>query len=386
MKKNDPIVSSLDLGNEYIKLLTATRQYDESGICAFNNFEGVWTETKGLYNSRIKNKAAFTSCIETIVNEMKETNGIDIRKTNIIISHPSMRSVKITKAIKLTKPIILGEEMLEKAKARALERVEETHINDECLKIYITKILGDGKDITHEAENTIIKKKLELDFLCLLQSKKLKEDLEEVITPILDIESITPTPLANSSLLTDEQKEIGTIFLDIGASMTSMAVWKNGVPLDFSIFQFGGSKIAAELALNLQISIQDAGNLLKQDSLKSIGITKKDFSMVQRDIKNSLNPIKEKLMELDANKGFPGGVIISGGGSKLFGVKEIIQTSLKLFVEESDHIDISSDYNLPITFWHSAYSTILETCGENSNQNEEQFNISGLFKSLKRGF
>lgn len=141
-----------------------------------------------------------------------------------------------------------------------------------------------------------------------------------IVEPVL-------APLASASAtLTEQERELGVICLDIGASMTGWTVFEAGEVLASGFVSLGGERVTLDLALGLGMT-RDAAEQLKCT-----------YNAMERDpaVEEVSLARMAEIFELVAagraragvNGLLPGGCVITGGGARLFGAAEVAQEIL----------------------------------------------------------
>lgn len=174
------------------------------------------------------------------------------------------------------------------------------------------------------------------------------------LTSALEKAGIAPTHYTVSSLaaaeavLSRQQKESGTVLLDIGAGTTSLVVLEDGEVQHVAVLPIGGIHLTNDLAIGLRtdLDIAEAAKLQygtvspdakanKQVHVKHEG---REYGFNQGDIHMILEARIEELMEyvdkelkkIQKSRKLPGGVVIVGGTSKLPGLAEFTREILQL--------------------------------------------------------
>lgn len=161
----------------------------------------------------------------------------------------------------------------------------------------------------------------------------------------VNTEHITLQPIASSeAVLTQEEKELGVVLVDIGGGTTDIAVWKDGSLIHSQILPIGGNHFTNDLAVALKIPHNEAerikinhGSVLAEQLNQSAHITVQGMSGTKpREVQLSviaqvLGARAEELFELvrlmiDEKKienEIAGGFILTGGGALIKGMPEL---------------------------------------------------------------
>jgi cell division protein FtsA len=153
---------------------------------------------------------------------------------------------------------------------------------------------------------------------------------------------------AAEAVLNRQQKESGTVVLDIGAGTTNLAVIEDGEVQYVSILPIGGINITNDLAIGLKTDLDIAEKVkLEYASLKK-GIIKKEgikfkvkdqnytFKASEVDmitearVEELFEYVDDELKKISRSRKLPGGVVIVGGTANLPGIAEFAKEKLQL--------------------------------------------------------
>ncbi len=157
----------------------------------------------------------------------------------------------------------------------------------------------------------------------------------------------TVSSLASAeATLTREQKEAGTVVLDIGASTTNLIVIEDGEVQHVAVIPIGGIHITNDLAIGLktdldvaeQVKLQHASLLEQRKVTANISLHNKQHSFAMEEVHMICEARVEELFEfvdkelqrIRRSRKLPGGVVINGGTAKLPGIAEFARESLQL--------------------------------------------------------
>lgn len=159
-------------------------------------------------------------------------------------------------------------------------------------------------------------------------------------------------PLSSAgAVLTDNQKELGVLLMDIGGSTTGIAVFEENKLLHTKVFKFGANHITHDLALALEITPELAEKVKIADgyALSREVASKEQVDLKKFDVEMSRAPSKrfvaeviearlseicefvnDELKSIGKERGLPGGIVVVGGGAKMPGVADLVQRELRM--------------------------------------------------------
>ncbi len=175
----------------------------------------------------------------------------------------------------------------------------------------------------------------------------------------IDIESVVFSGFASGiAVLSDTERELGVILVDVGAGTTDVAIWVDGALSYSAVLPVGARNVTNDIAVGLRVSLESAEKikLFLSESLKpkfAVEGTKPTDEMdlsslalpeeVKKVSRKTLTDgiIKPRLLEiftfvsLEVQKsGFtgmtPSGVVITGGGALTAGVLESSRARLSM--------------------------------------------------------
>jgi cell division protein FtsA len=145
---------------------------------------------------------------------------------------------------------------------------------------------------------------------------------------------------SSSFLLNADEKEIGSLIIDIGAASTDFCLTKKGNPVYTGSIPVGGNQFTSDLSIAFSTNL-DFANQLKletsctpeneriaekiiikdKDSTKTTEITKRQISQVLKErVVEIFTMIKQEIVENLGQQNLPERIILTGGGSKTDGI------------------------------------------------------------------
>jgi len=153
---------------------------------------------------------------------------------------------------------------------------------------------------------------------------------------------------AAEAVLTRQQKESGTALIDIGAGTTSLVVFEDGEVQHVAVIPVGGIHFTNDLAIGLRTdldvaeaaklqfgSVKQSAKVNRQVKVKHDGqehlFNQGDIHMIlEARIEELLEFVDKELKKIQKSRKLPGGVVITGGSSKLPGLAEFTRDTLQL--------------------------------------------------------
>lgn len=147
------------------------------------------------------------------------------------------------------------------------------------------------------------------------------------------ITDVLAGPLADAAaILSYQQKNQGSVIINIGSETTSFSTFKNGIITSLEILPLGSNDITNDLALGLQIPLEKAESIKKgahHDLPK-----KKVEDIIYARIADILELADEHLLQMNKHRLFPAGILFTGGGSYTKDLNEYTRQMMKLPSEE----------------------------------------------------
>lgn len=172
----------------------------------------------------------------------------------------------------------------------------------------------------------------------------------------VNVEELIYNGIASSeAVLTDTEKELGTLMVDIGGGTTSMIAFLEGSPVHSAVLPIGGKLITSDLAIGLRSRLEDAEkikirlsneamisktmqNIRREDEFDvsefGLEIESVPRSMLYKIIDARMEEIF-RLVALEVTKAnlmgkLPAGVVITGGAALTAGVERSAKVNLKM--------------------------------------------------------
>lgn len=346
---NDSIVAGIDIGTT--KICTIIAEHEESGEI---NILGVGkVPSLGLTRGVVVNLEKTVQSIKRAVQEAERMAGVNINSAFIGIGGSHIRSMNSDAVVAVSKSeskrgITHGE-----ITEDDIERVNEattpvmTGLDREILHVLPQEYAVDDQfGIKSPIGITGMKLESKVHVVtCSVTSAK--NIVKAVNRSEINVNNLILEPLASSyAVLDEEEKEYGVTLIDFGGGTTDVAVFFKGAVRHTAVVGLGGENITNDVAYMLRTPREHAEeikcaygcakqSLVSKDEyfkLKSIGgrppreISKMLLaSYVEPRVEEILQMAKLEMQKFNRYDMLAGGVVLTGGGALLDGIRDIAE-------------------------------------------------------------
>ena len=328
----------IDIGNSKISSIVCDIKTDGSKkILSF-----ISNPTTYVNKSMVTNLVSVKDEIHKTISEAAKESQTDIKSVNLNLPAIESSSIFSESEINVSGKMI-SDLHLKKAvnQSDILEPIE----NYEIIQKFISSYELDNKFFSNSPIGTF-GDNLKLNFYKFAVKKNYTNTLSSLFKSLnIHIENYIPTPLSSSlATLTSDDKLLGAICIDLGASSTSIALFENEKLIFMDAINVGGKSITNDIARGVSTNLESAerlktlyGSVISSpsDEYELIEIPMSNepskFKQINRSTINSiikpraeetLELIWQKLKEYNLHNKQIKNLILTGGGAILEGIAE----------------------------------------------------------------
>lgn len=247
----------------------------------------------------------------------------------------------------------------------------------------------DGKEIHGKPEGMHgIKLEVKTLFITCF-SQHLDDLLSAAAEAGIEVLDVVPASIAASEIaLTDRQKTVGVMLVNIGAETVSIAVFENAVLIGLVVLPIGSTDITNDIALGFRIPLEEAESVKTGSIMATTYPKKKVDEIIEARLSDIFELIDAYLKKIKRSGLLPAGVVLTGGGSASALVEGLAKDMLKL-PSRSGKEDLLSKVKGPIrdSSWFVAYGLALLGKGSGSTRSRGKGSgARGIFKEFMRQF
>ncbi len=400
---NEEIYIGLDIGSSKVCCIVGLH---EEGM-GMPSIIGVGTApTTGVRKGSVVDVEETVSSITAAVDEAERISGVPIDRATISIDGAHISSLNSKGVIAVGRA---DQEITVEDLRRAEEAATAVHLppNREILQIFPrTYTVDDQAAIEDPVGMKGVRLEVETHII-IGATPNLKNLHRAVYQAGIDIEGQVLVPLAAArAVLTKQQRELGTVLIDIGAGSTGVAVFEEGDVLYSNILPVGSGHITNDIAIGLKTSIEMAEQIkLKyvKAHLDRRNINEKiadpellgDKVISGRELHRIASARLEEIFELiraelkkiGRDKMLPAGAIMTGGGAQLKGIEEAAKDLLGLpaqVARPEGYTGMADKIASPA--YATAVGLMLENTGHLKNADRANVKLGKTVERIKKTF
>ena len=342
-------ILAIDLGTSNIKALVGK---EDSGNC--NVVLPAHRKSRGIKKGEIVNLEETAEELDNLVAEIEGMlKNINFKRSIVGIGGPNLKT-RLSKGVAVvSRP---DQEITEEDKERADKAAQAFALppNRTLVQTVSRNYIVDG---VAKVKDPVGMKGLKIETESLLidafsPNINYIDRLGELVKLKFDPKIVLPFAGAEIAL-TNQDKDLGAIALDLGAGTTSACIYEDDEILDLQVFSMGGDSITNDIAVGLKTYIDIAEKIKVNEGMAtkkkvsknenidlSVYLEEAEFSekiskkflteIIEARLSEIFDLVADRLKEIDRFGKLPGGVVLYGGGAKMPFIAELAREKFKL--------------------------------------------------------
>jgi cell division protein FtsA len=331
-RKMKDIAASVDIGSKNIKIVVASK--NNKGLPEI--LVATSEVSQGIRNGQISDFSEAFSSIQKAIKKTEKHLGKNIQKIILGINSFEIKSqvVKIKQSVAKSSNEVT-ELDLEKAEREAISKmgIDSPY---EIINNTLSSVFLDGKKISGNIIGKI-GNNIETHFLMQIISKKTLESFLQIFEKLnINIAEIVYSSYGDSIPLTTKRERIyGVCLVNIGAENTSIAIYENEMPILTKIVKIGGNNITNDIAVGLNMSLEDAEETKKRNKSTNKKIVD---NIIEARLKDISDTVKSEILKINNFGKLTGGLVLTGGTARLENINEIFTKNMEMNVKNANNI------------------------------------------------
>ncbi len=365
------IVVGIDIGTLETKVIVAEGTV-ENGHFSPRIIGTSTAESRGLERGYIVNRDDAIASLRLAVSKAEKLTGLKLKRAFVSFGGIGLGSLTANGTVIISRADL---EITGRDISQALETAESLipptlSINKRIINTIPIEYKIDGK-ISWGEPVGLKAQKLEVKTLFITCLEHHLGDLIKVVEGAgLEVVDIVAAPIATSFVtVSKKQRRVGCLLADMGGETMSVIAFENNNPISLEVFPMGGEDLTNDIALGLKTSLEEAENI-KLGGLSRTAYSKKKLDeIISTRIEYSSLLISDHLKKIGRDKLLPAGIVFSGGGSRLSGLKALAEDHLNLPAQIAEiHFGHSEKNKIKDNSWATACGLVL--LGFNSDGEE----------------
>lgn len=368
-------IVALELSGTQVKGALATVTPNALSDLAIPTVEAIVSEDNAdcVQYGRVQNLINAAKCTSSVIQKLSHLPAIadcEICAAYVGLSGRSLASEQATATIELPSEQVITHEIL---KSLFIEASKMASPNKKVLRVLPRKYVVDSQTMLNPVG--ALGQRLRGDFTIVTCNPVNQRNLDLVLRERvnLNVEKYIVTPLAIADMtLTEEEKHLGCILVDMGAQTTTISIYKERALQYLATLPIGAHNITRDISQGLNMTIERAEAAKKEvgDAMAHTAKTPDETSKI-----NSYVTARayELVVNIMANLGYagydvkslPAGFVLTGRGAKLHNFDSLLSNQSKLrvrFASVPSGIDFAPGTDVAPTDYISLLSVVLRVC------------------------
>jgi cell division protein FtsA len=335
----------LDIGTSTVRVVVGITDQNNQGKVSIIGHGSA--PNQGMRKGMVVHIEDVADAIAQAITEAERLSGVRLQGATVNIngSHVSGLNSKGVIAISAANREITTEDRLRVEEAAAIVQLPS---NREIIQVFAQNYRLDGQDNIKDPVG-MHGVRLEVDTHIVTASTPNLRNLDMALEKAqVLIHNHTLSGLAAAeAVLSRQQKEAGTVLLDIGAGTTNLVVLEDGEVQHVAILPMGGMHITNDLAIGLKTDLDVADAVKIHHATLSPTASKRDLRIkvnnkehifkaedvamiTEARVEELFEYVDKELAKIHRAHKLPGGVVLVGGTAKLPGMAEFAKEKLQL--------------------------------------------------------
>lgn len=345
MRENIPIhFIGIDIGTFTVKVVVGmVDQHDPSQMAVIGH--GT-SKNSGLRKGVVVHIDDTVEAIANAIAEAERVSGVHIKSATINVNGAHVNGLNSTGVVAISssdREITIDD----RYRAEEAAAIVQLPANQEIIQVFAKNYRVDGQDNIKDPVG-MHGVRLEVDTHIVAAATPNLKSLKSVLDRAnVEVSHVTVSSLAAAeAALSRQQKEAGTLLIDIGAGTTNLVVVEDGEVQYVGVIPVGGINVTNDLAIGLRTDLDVAEKVKLEHASLLPGKTKEiviehekknhrfsaqDIQLItEARIEELLELVEKELKKIGKARKLPGGVVVVGGTARIPGIEELTRNKLQL--------------------------------------------------------
>jgi cell division protein FtsA len=338
MAVGNDFIASIDIGTDKIVVLVAEREDDRLRIIG----QGM-CPSAGVKKGSVEAIEPLSRAISKAVQQAHKSSAVDLATVRVNLSDSHLSCFEGYGKVPIADIVssIDVNKVLDSAQAYTMPT------NKEKLHVFKKKFTINGSvkvDNPVEMDADVLESNVHIVTVSSSSMRNIEYALKQCD---LNVELLVLDSMASSeAILTQEEKDNGVCLIDIGAGMTNFSVFHHGGVIHSGIVAIAGNHVTEEIAFAFGTSFNEAQRLKEvYGCARTSLISNDDFveftqtsnrdphqlsshtlaEVIEEAYLDIFSLLKNNLQHEGIDKNLKSGIVLCGGGSRIYGCEEFVR-------------------------------------------------------------
>lgn len=341
------MVFALDIGTRSIIGMVGQLQEGRINILAIERAEHTG---RTMIDGQIENIDRVASLVDEVKKKLEKQLDTELKRVNIASAGRALRTQRITFEMELPEVQLITEEIISRLEAEAISAAEEAFAKESGAEDVNRRFYLAGYSICQYYLDDYLMstlkdhhgKNIRVDIIATFLPGEVVESLYTTMNKVgLEVASITLEPIAAiNAVIPEDLRLLNLALADIGAGTSDIAACRDGSVIGYTMATIAGDEITETIMKEYLVDFRTAERIKMQLEERSeitfLDVLGFEQTISYDDLMNCINQTTEELCKEIAEKikeingGVPSAVFLSGGGSRLKGLREGVIQSLEI--------------------------------------------------------
>jgi cell division protein FtsA len=349
----EKIITGIDIGSA--KVSTTIAAVSDSKVSVVGVSGPV--PSKGINKGNVVDIDSVVEAISTSIEKAERMAGVSVSKAFVTLNGSHIETLN-SHGVVAVSPNNLDSEISREDVARVIEAAEAVSLPTTRQIVHVIPrdfVVNSQEGIKDPVGMSGIR--LEVQTNIIHGATTAVKNIVRCVNQVdVDVEELVFTGIASSeAVLTDTEKELGALLLDIGGGTTSIIAFQDGSPVHSAVLPIGGKLITSDLAIGLRSRLEDAEKIkirLGNEALisKSMETAKRDedfdlsefgleiesvprvmlYKIIDARLEEIFRLVSLEVTKANLSGKLPAGAILAGGAASTVGIERIAKLNLKM--------------------------------------------------------
>ncbi len=341
------VIFALDIGTRSIIGMVGCLEDGKVNILGIEKAEHA---RRTMIDGQIENIDKVAAVAATVKKGLEKQLDVELKRVHIAAAGRALRTQRVTFEMELPEVQLITEEIVSRLEAGAISAAEETFARESGAEDMDRRFYLAGYSICQYYLDDYIMSSLKdhhgkvirVDIIATFLPGEVVESLYTTMHKIgLEVASITLEPIAAiNAVIPEELRLLNLALADIGAGTSDIAACRDGSVIGYTMATIAGDEITETImkeylvdfrtAEDIKMRLENREDIVFMDVLGFEQTIPYDhlMSCINKTTAKLCHEISEKIKEV--NGGVPSAVFLSGGGSRLKGLREGVIESLEM--------------------------------------------------------